>query len=173
MRKEARKGRISGFSLIEVLISLTLITMIGGTVGALMVHSIKGWSKGVSKSGADNSAAVALHKMMIDISTGSSASIVSGELRVNVPPLVTDANGETYYDSNGATTTYRYYISNNNMYRQIGTANPTLFVRGISAANYYISGSLVTIVATGNNREGSQTSQQQIKDSIVLRNYGS
>jgi type II secretory pathway pseudopilin PulG len=175
LRVSRTKG---GFTLVEVLVSVVLLTMIGGTLSALVIHSIDGWSHGMSKNNADGAASVAVHKLTQDISLGSGATLVSGQLLVTMPPLVTDAYGEKYYDTNVPPTTYKYYLYNGAIYRKIGSETAKVFARDISAVTFSPAGKLVSFVVTGrsdittvNGNIGVSKSPPQSSGSVVLKNF--
>lgn len=167
----ANRINSKGFTLLEVMVAVLLMSMIGTVILALATHTLSGWSSGTSKVTADNTACVAIQKISQDIRLGSQATTTGTELTVTVPPLVTDANGEKYYDPSQTGTTYRYYVSNNSLYRKIGTAAATLFVRDVSSTRYSVSTNIVTMTITSQCQTGSGKIQRQNSDSIVLRNY--
>lgn len=168
-----RPRRDAGFTLLEMLVSMAVLTMLGGAFVAIIIHTIQGWSSGTSRAIADSAAFVAVAKLSADVRVGTAASVVSGELRVTVPPLVTDANGEKYYDPSSTCTTYRYYLSGGSIYRQIGSATATVFARDVSAVTFSVAGDLVSVAVTGSNRTGMSQSQRESSAHIVLRNFGS
>jgi hypothetical protein len=102
---------------------------------------------------------------------GKSALAFSGtQLYVIVPPLVTDVNGETYYDLAATGSVHKYYVYNKNLYRQIGTATPTIFARRISNIEVGVSGPTVTVTLTSDEQVGASASQVVYAQEIVMRN---
>ena len=155
----------------EMIISVSVLALLGSCVASLVIHSLEGWSQGMSKSGAESASAIAANKLSQQVCIGSSATISGDELWVYIPDLVTDSYGETYYDPSVGTTRHRYYLYNGNLYRQIGDSTSQLFARDISSAVFSTAGNLVSFTITGKLTEGTSMREEQCKGSIVLRNY--
>jgi len=174
MLDKYRLRRSRGFSLLESMVSMAILALLGVTLLALIVHTIRGWSSGTSRTTADNAASVAVHKLCQDVRVGKSACVSNGELLVTVPPLVTDAYGEQQYDTSAPGTVYRYYVSNGALYRQVGAGTATVFARYISSATFSASGRLVTVLLTSTSQVGASETQRSCSSSagIVMRNCG-
>jgi Tfp pilus assembly protein PilV len=170
MQFRKRFGKTGGFTLVDTMMGLVIVTMACATFAALISHSIKGWSSGTSRAYADNSAAVAVEKLWQDVRVGHSATVASGHLQVTVPPLITDSNGETYYDTTGGGTIYTYYVSGGNLMRQIGSGGSTVLAHDVSTASFAVTGNVVTVSVTGRNQVGMSISEQVRSAEIVLRN---
>lgn len=164
-----------GFTLLEAVVSLALLTMLGMTLGAIIIHSLTGWSSGSSKANAASSASTAIYKLQQDVRIGCSASTPSStSLNVVVPALITDDNGETYYDPHASTTTYYYYLGGTTLYRKIGAAGAeAVFARNIQSASFSVNGDEVWISVTGVYQSGKSQSQESQSTRVVMRNYQS
>ena len=165
--------RTEGMTILEVTVSLAIMALLSVTLTALIVYSIRAWSSGSSTTGASNASDLAIQKLSQDIRIASSASLSSGQLVLTVPDLITDANGEAYYDRNGASTVRRYSLSNGMIYRQIGAGASTVFARGISTIGFSVTGAMVTINVTGSDHVGTSISNEVKTARVVMRNYGS
>lgn len=161
----------SGFTAVEIVVTAVLLAMIGTTAGALIVHSLRGYSQGASKTSSDGAAFTAIQAISQDLRVAVSASVANGQLTAFVPPMVTDASGNVYYDPDGTPVNYRYYLSSGVLYRQIGSGTPEVLARDISSVIFSVSGKLVTIVVNADSQVGSVKSPVQCTGSVVMRNY--
>lgn len=152
---------------------MAIFAVVGAALTAVINQSITGWASGTSRAHADSAAALVVHKLSQDVRVGSSATVTSGQLYVVVPPLVTDAYGETHYDTTSTGTTHRYYLSNDILYRQEGAATAAVYARDISSISFSVSGDIVTVSVTSQNQVGMSQSQEDGTARIVLRNFGS
>ena len=156
--------------MVDTIVAAAILTLVCMTLAMLISHSIKGWSFGTSRAYADNSAAVAVERLWQDARVGQSASVVSGQLQVTVPTLITDGNGESYYNTTGAGTIYSYYVSSGNLMRRIGSGTPTVLARDVSTATFSVTGKVITLSVTGSNQVGMSKSVQVRSAEIILRN---
>lgn len=170
MRKLRTK---SGFTLAEMIVAMGIFALVSIALGAMITQSIKGWSSGTSQANADSAASLVIHKLWQDVRVGSSAEVTSGELNVTVPTLITDASGETYYDTTTAGTVYRYYLSSGILYRQIGSATATVYARSIKEITFTAGGDTVGVSVTSEDQVGTSSSSEECTTQIVLRNFTS
>jgi type II secretory pathway pseudopilin PulG len=175
MMHTTRLRRRNGFTIIEAVVTMSILAAVGVTVMALIVSSIKGWSSGTSGVNADSALDQALHKFYQDIRVGCSAYVSNGELYVTVPARVTDAYGESYYDRSVGTTVYKYYVQDKILYRKIGDNAAKVFARDITEdIQFEVVGDTVAITSvTGNSQVGMSTSEEVGCAKIVMRNFGS
>lgn len=167
-----------GFTVIELSVTMVTMAMIVATLGVMMCNALRGWSSGVSHVGADARVSTAAHKLWQEVRLGKSAYTVKGtslgdQLYVVVPPLVTDVNHETFYDLSAAGTTHRYYVSNDVLYRQIGTGTAEVFARGISRLEVFgVSGPMVMVrLLRSVDRDGAVTTNEDyVQQKILMRN---
>ena len=162
-----------GFTILELTIAMTVSAALMAGLGMMIAQSLKSWSSGTSRANSENAAAIAVDKLWMDIRPGSTATVSSDstQLTVQIPPLITDANGEKYYDKSGTKTAYTYYVSNSILYRKIGSASATVFARDISEAEFSCTGSNVTLTITAANQVGSSQTEQECTTQVVMRNY--
>ncbi len=166
-----RLSKNSGFTAVEIVITAVLIAMIGTAAGALIVHSLRGYSQGASKTSSDGAAFTAVQRISSDLQVATSASVSNGQLTATIPPTTTDAQGNVYYDLEGTSVNYRYYLSSGVLYRQVGSGNPEVLARDISSVVFSVTGKLVTIVVNADSQVGSVKSPVQCTASVVMRNY--
>lgn len=171
MSSISKLRKVGGFSLTEVMITIVILGMIGITLTSLISHTLKGWSSGSSRNNADNAVDVLLHKFYVDIRTGSSATIVNGELQLSVPPVITDAYGEKYCEPSATPTVYKYKLENGLVYRKIGSDESKVFARDISSITFSVTGDVVRITVTGRNKVGMYQSERQGTAKVAMRNY--
>jgi len=164
-------SRNSGFTAVEIMVTAVLLAMIGAAAGAIIVHSLRGYSQGASRTSSDGAAFTAVQAISQDLRVATSASVSNGQLTASIPPMVTDAGGNVYYDPDGTPTTYRYYLSSGVLYRQIGSNAPQVLARDISSVIFSVSGKLVTIVVNADSQVGSVKSPVECKASVIMRNY--
>jgi len=166
-----RIRKVGGYSIAEVIITVTILGMIGVSLTSLISHTLRGWSSGSSMNNADNAVDTLLHKLYIDIRVGSNATVVDGELQLSVPPVITDEYGEKYCDPSATPTIYRYYLSNGKIYRKIGIDAAQVFARDISSITFSVTGNVVRITVTGRNKVGMYQAERQGTANIVMRNF--
>ncbi|MCE5199605.1 MAG: prepilin-type N-terminal cleavage/methylation domain-containing protein [Armatimonadota bacterium] len=165
-----------GFTLIEVMITVSLLSLVGISLMALLVSSLRGWSSGTSGEAATSSATVAVQKLSIDIRDGRSATINNGTLIITFPKKITDTSThETIYDlSANDPVTRNYYISDGNLMRNVGGVITTM-MRGVDAPTsepaFGAGGGTVSINLVGKDQVGTKTSTLRVSARVSLRNY--
>lgn len=161
-------------TLVELMVSMSIISMAGVALVALLSHSLSAWSAGSSNEAATSSATIALQKLSNEIRDGKAAVGSSGTLTVTFPRLITDPlTNESVYDSSASDPVTRsYYISNGNLVRKMGT-NVVILARGISSATFGADGGIVSVTLIGDQHIGSSASTYQVTGRISLRNYRS
>lgn len=136
-----------GFTVIEVMVTIAILAMVGCTLILLIIHSLKSWSDGYNKNDATANSAVLFHKLYIDVREGSGAIGAKNELRLSMPPIITDTYGEDYYDLAATPTVYRYYLENGKVYQKIGS-DPARSFAAYDSENeitFSVTGSIVTV----------------------------
>lgn len=161
-------------TLVELMVSISIVSIAGIALVALLIHSLRAWSAGSSNEAATSSATIALQKLSNDIRNGKAAVGSSGTLTVTFPRLMTDplTNESVYDPSVSDPVTRSYFISNGNLVKQTG-ASVVIVTRDISSATFGATGGVVTVTLTSNQHIGSSTSTHQVKGRISLRNYRS
>ena len=161
-------------ALIELMISVSIVSIAGIAFVALLTHSLRAWSAGTSEEEATSSATIALQKLANDIRDGKATVISSDQhtITVTFPRLMTDPNNdESVYDpSSSDLVTRSYYVSSGNLVRKIGS-DITILARGISEITFGASGGIVN--ATIVQPFGSNDKTYIVRSQISLRNYRS
>ncbi|MEN6372807.1 MAG: prepilin-type N-terminal cleavage/methylation domain-containing protein [Armatimonadota bacterium] len=158
-----------GFTLVEIMVTMLILAMVGFSLTSLILHTLGAWSSGYDRNDTVTDADVLFQKLQLDVREASAATVAENELRLSIPPLITDSNGEKYYDLTATPTTYRYYLQNGKIYQQIGTSPARSFAscasdRGIT---FSVTGNTVTVnVHKSDNPEETIDSYQ-----IVMRNF--
>ena len=168
--------RQRGATLIEMVIGITILSLAGAALAAMMVHSLRGWSSGTSKEGAGTQATIAIQKIGNEIRDARTAlaSEDTHTLTVTFPRQLTDpTTHETIYDlSANDPATRSYYINSGNLVRNIG-GQVTIITRGVSSVQFGADGGSVTVTLVGSDHVGMYTSTLQVTGRIYLRNYRS
>ena len=159
-----------GMTFVELMCTITLASVIGAALVGVVTHSLTAWNSGMNKTNENDAVTLALQQISNEIRDGRSASITSGVLIVTFPKTLTDATtGEKVYDlSADDPITRRYYISNGNLVRRVGT-NESIVRRGISTATFGASGGIVTMTLVGSITTGHD--RCELTSRVTLRNY--
>jgi len=161
-----------GFTLVETVTATGLSTMILICLMTLLISSIYGWSKGVSRNTAMETATMASQRLSNDMRDGMSASVYSGVLTVLFPGTVTDSsNGETVYDLASSATTSRSYLVTNKVLVRRENGSDTVIARNITSASFSIQGQSVVTSIQSLDNSGSYSSSALVNGKVLLRNY--
>lgn len=163
-----------GMTLIEAVVTASILSMVTVTLVALLMQSMRGWTSGTHNDTAASQVTVAMQKLCNDIRDARSASISSGRLVVTFPTTLTDTStGETVYDlSSNSAVTRSYYISNGNLVRNVGGV-VTVLGKGITSASFGASGGTVSVTLAWTARAGSSCATRQLTGRVSLRNFRS
>lgn len=168
------KRKNAGMTLVEVLVSITILSMASVTMLFLVSKSMSGWSSGTSADAATSDVTIALQKMSKDIRDARSATVISGTLVVAFPRVLVDqTTGERVYDTSGSSTVTRtYFVRDGNLVRNVSGIVTTVS-RGVSSAVFGASGGTVSVTLRSSQQTGSRQETREIYGRINLRNYRS
>lgn len=162
--------------MIELLVSVSIISLAGFAFVALLTHSLQAWSTGNSKEEATSAATIALQKLAYDMRDGKASAISSDKRTITVtfPRLLTDPNTEesVYDPSSSDLITRSYYVSDGNLVRIIGS-DITILARGIPASAITFGGLGGIVNVTIKQPFGSDGKIYEVTSQISLRNYRS
>ncbi len=160
-----------GVTVVEALISVSVVSLIGTALVALLVHSLAGFGSGASQEASISQATIALQKLANDIREAKSATVSGGVLTVTFPLRIQNpATGEYIYDLTGESpTTQRYYVSNGNLVRNVG-GNTSILARGITSATFAASAREVYATLTSEEQVGKGKASTVVTGRIALRN---
>lgn len=167
-----------GFSAIELIISLAVLSLATTAIASMLVYAMRGFSTGVASDSVTDSTTIALQKLGTDIRDGCSATdsggsdTTSNTLTVTFPALLTDSTtGEKYYDASSSNKTTRsYYVSNGNLVRQSGNSI-TILGAGVDWAHFHAVNGLVSADLRNTETIVSKDESMQVNGRISLRNY--
>ncbi|MEN6519899.1 MAG: prepilin-type N-terminal cleavage/methylation domain-containing protein [Armatimonadota bacterium] len=169
MFTECRSKKNAGFTLVEAVITFTILMMISVGLVSMILHSEKAWCFGCKKYDAAASVDVLFQKLNVDIREASNAASTGNELSLDIPPVTTDEFGEKYCDLSAAPVVYRYYLQDGKIYQQIGADRPRSFA-SYSTENeitFSVTGNLVTV--TTHKKDNPEAVIDEFK--VVMRNY--
>ena len=163
-----------GVTLIEVAVSIVILTMAGAALLAMLVGSVRGWSSGISKDTVNSRATVAMQKLANDIRDArtATASEDNHTLTVTFPVLLTDpeTQEQSYHPSENDEVSRHYYVSSGNLVRDAG-GDITVIGRGVTSAEFGASGGTVTVTLESSEQVGTKVSTQQVTGRVSLRNF--
>lgn len=169
MRQRIRGN--SGTTLLEMLVTLGILTLVCSILLALVNGSLTSYSSGASTAFANSSASIAIQKLENDIRDGATASVSGSTLTINFP--ATEEDGTTHevlYSPGGTTTSRQYLMSSGNLVRRI-SGNDTILARSVTAVTFTATLGVVTATITTEEQVGAKTTQRTSAASIALRNY--
>lgn len=159
----------AGVTTMELMVALGFATVVGLAVVSLFSTTMNQWTRGSSKSMADDYASLILQTIVRGIEDGKSAAVVSGGLEVRLPTI----NDQGDYTRSADGDLVRLYATSGTLYRRVngGTANtvPT----GVSSFTFSVTGGTLTLGLTMSRQSGSYTSQTSFTQRVALRNYAS
>lgn len=166
-----------GMTLLEILVSLGILSLAGASLVAVLGSSMEGWSSGTSSDEATSQATLALQRLSNEIRDGRLAQISSGALVVTFPRSIADpGTGLVTYDKSTDDPNPRtYYVSGDgNLMRSYQGVTTVLF-RGISAAQFVPTptGDSVRVTLTGHQKVGKSDREHEVTGRIALRNFRS
>ena len=164
-----------GFSLIEIMIVVTIVSMVTISLIALLSQSVSGWGSGTSTNNVNNTVSIAMQKMCNDIRDGRSATASSGVLTITYPLLVVDGTTQekVYSSSSNSAYTVSYYrTSNNYLIRSSGGSSKTI-ATNIKEAVFGANGGSISIKLTAQNKMDKSITTQTLNGRVCLRNYKS
>lgn len=172
------KHRKRGFTLVEMAISITILTLATMAIATMLIFGMRGYSTGTTSDSVTDYTTIALQKLSTDVRDGCSASDSGGSstssntLTVTFPALLTDSTtGQKYYDlSSSNKSTRTYYISNGNLVRKTSTS-VTVIGKGVGWAHFYASSGSITVDLSATQNSGPKTVTLQVNQRISLRNY--
>lgn len=172
LQKTSRGFR--GFSLVEMLIAVAVISMASVVLVSLITGALTGWSSGTSKDTASSNATLAMQRLANEIRDGRIAYAYSNTLVVYFPMSITDeATGMVTYDKSASDPVPRiYYVADGNLVRSVQGVT-SVVARGISSATFGASGGMVSITLVSSEQVGHSQSQCQVTGRVTLRNFRS
>lgn len=171
-----------GMTVVETVIAMTIVSMAGITLLAVLSQTLSGWSTGTSQDAATSAATLAVQKLSRDIRDGRKATESGGVLTVTFPRLLTNplTNEQSYDLSADDPVTRSYYIdyTNGNLMRKLGSASATILCRGITgptaAGNpppFGANGGTVTINLDSTGKIGGAEKTCRVTARVALRNF--
>lgn len=164
-----------GVTLIEVMVTVGILSLVTAGLVSMLMQSLRGWSSGTSGGTSTAKGTFAIQRLASDIRDAKSAVVSSGRLVVTFPSLVEDpSTGEQIYDlSSDDPVTRSYYVSDGNLVRTAG-GTTVILCRGVTSASFHAWGGTVTVTTlTGSDCDGTHTATQEMTGSIALRNFKS
>ncbi|MEN6357990.1 MAG: prepilin-type N-terminal cleavage/methylation domain-containing protein [Armatimonadota bacterium] len=165
-----------GMTLIEVMITVALLSMVGTALTTMLIGSIRGWRSGVSRDDAVSEVTIAMQKLSMEIRDGRSASTNESNdvLTVTFPGTLTDGTThESVYDlSIASSITRSYYISDGNLVRNVG-GTVSILGRGVTDATFGTTGGAVSAKLERRDKECQDSTGEYpyVRGKINLRNY--
>ena len=160
-------------TLVEALVSVSVLAVISTGLLTMSVQCLRGWGKGAANESANSNVTLAVQRLAFDIREARSATVSSSQLVVVFPKALTDpSSGEKGYDAVlNDPVTRSYYVSGGNLMRNTGGTISTL-ARGISSSSVFsASGSAVDVTLVSDQQLGTSVSTQRAAAHICLRNY--
>lgn len=166
------KMNSKGFTLIETVMATSLTTMVTLGLMTLLISSLQGWSRGVSRNTSTESASVAVQRFCNDVRDGKSASVSGGVLTVVFPGKIVDlTTGETMYDLSSATSTSRsYLLSSAKLVRRTNELYVTI-AKNIDSVTFSVQGGTISVALRSLGRAGNYSSTDEVSGRVLLRNY--
>ena len=167
-----------GTTLIETMVAVSLLSMVLlGTV-SLLNNMLNIWAKGSSGTTANQTASIAISKMVLEVEEGKSASVLSDKLVV-VFPYYNTSTGD--YDRSVTGKTVTYYLSGEtgsestgtNLWKSVTSGAKTRLARHVDEASFFtMSGGnrAVQIQLRGIDQEGGCISPKTVRVTVKLRN---
>ena len=162
-----RKRLRRGVTLPEMMVGGSIALLIITALVSLSIAGARSWSNNGSQILADDAASIAIQRWATDVSAGSNARVVNGELQVTVP----GTNGVGDYERNNATTTIRYYVQGNRLYRQQGTATAIQLADKVVDVSFSVAAPQVTLNLTVRREMADRTKTATMYTQASLRNY--
>ena len=177
----------SGFTIIEAVISASLLCLaLVGTL-ILLTTMLNMWAKGASGTSANSYAGIAMRKLVLDVEEGKSAEMLDTEtdpdtgtlcgrrLRITFPYYSATLGG---YVKTQTGVTATYYLSGPTGDESSGTylwksvsTTKTKLARNVQSLTFVVTdGTLVRINLTGRDTEGGCISPNFLQQSVKLRN---
>jgi hypothetical protein len=151
------------------MITSVILAMIGASLTTLILYTLKDWQKGCAINDASADSNVIFQKLNVDIREASSAVGAENELRLNIPPIMADVNGEKYRNLSATPTVYRYYLENGKIYQQIDTGQPRAFSSYSTETGITFSVSGRTVTVSTHKKDNPEQIIDKFK--VVMRNY--
>jgi hypothetical protein len=157
-----------GITLAEVVVaSLCFLLMLAGLVG-MAINGLRQWSAGSSKIMADNDAVLAIQALSNEIRSGIRAyTNDTGTTLTVVLPIV---NSQGDYDRFNEGSTVKYYVSNDNLYRQQDVASAKVMARKIKSVTFAVDGAQVQITTNSRQQYGTKVGDTTFKTQVTMRN---
>jgi len=171
-----------GFSLVEGLIAVTIMTLIGAGVMTMMISTVSGYGNTSAEAFRDTDAVMAMQMIVNDVREAKSINIIANGDRLRVIFPVRTAQG--YYDRHQADMANQidYYVSDETgvpghsgtwLWRGKNNNNRTPLKKDIVSVYFEQDTSRsVKITVTAQNATADGTKQTQLTQRVVyLRNY--
>ena len=163
-----------GMTVVEMMLSMFVIALLSLGLFSMLMHGLRGWSKGAGTEAAGGAAAIALQRFSNDIRDARSATVSGSELIVTFPRTNTDpfTNEEAYDAAANDPITRSYYVSDNgNLVRKVGTDIKVLARNVSDETTIYASGNGVQVTIVSKQQLGPTECRQEATGHITLRNY--
>ncbi|MCE5323608.1 prepilin-type N-terminal cleavage/methylation domain-containing protein [bacterium] len=158
-----------GMTLLEVMITIGLLSMVGAGLTATLIGSVRGWRSGVSKDNAVSDVTIAMQKLSMEIRDGRSAGVSNNVLTVTFPNTITEGSESIYDLSTAGSVTRSYYMSDGNLVRNVG-GSVSILGRGVVADFGTTTGGAVSVTLSSQNSDETGT-PLSVRGKISLRNY--
>ena len=161
-----------GGTLVEVAISIFIISMLAVALFALLSGTLRGWTSGTSKERVVGATSLALQKIGNEIRDGRTA-IADGELlAVTFPATVTDPDThQQIYDLSASDPDMRFYFVYGGRLISYCNGSYTTLGRDIDEVQFGANGGAVTITLTSTENVGTVSEEREVTGRIMLRNY--
>lgn len=161
-----------GMTLLEVVVSIGILSLLGVSMLAMLTHSLRGWASGAGNEAAGSTASTALSRLTYDIREARSAIVSGNQLIVTFPKVLTDPNtNERIYDStlNDPIPRY-YYVTGGNLVCNAG-GTTSILRRGVSSATFVPAANSVEVTLVCTQQLGTSVCTQQATGRVTFRNY--
>jgi hypothetical protein len=155
-----------GSSVTEVILMSGIMFLMLAALVTLSINIGRQWASGSSKMMSDGSASLALQTVAQEIRDGIRASVSGGTLTVVMPYVNAQGDYDRYTDG----TSVQYYLSGGKLYRQRGSATPSVVSTRVTAVAFTVNGEQVTLQMTAKRTSGTKTSTSTYRTQVTLRN---
>jgi hypothetical protein len=158
-----------GATLPELMVVIGSFAFLLAGVIAMGVNSASEWGRGSTKLIADNDASIALQKLGREVRNGIRCYTNTSRDQLWVVMPVTNAQGD--YDRFTESASHvRFYRSNGNLYRQVGSGTASVLAREVDSINFQVNGTQVEIQLRCRKEAGIRYGETTLETQVTLRN---
>jgi hypothetical protein len=150
-----------------VVVTAVFCVLLAGLI-TMSVNAATEYAFGSTKLAADNSASLALQALARNVRDGVRASVDTTGTQLTVVFPAVNAQGDYDRFTDGATC--RYYLTGTTLYRQQGTATPSILGRNLASVRFSVNGSQVGLAMTSRQQSGPRSQQTVLSTQVTLRN---